>query len=306
MTSSVMLFGLIILGVGGVAVALWLQLRESSRREVVERALGTSHNPDLRRAVKRGLGSDQENSLRTRMLKKAPSVWSQSASVQVRLVQAGYDSPVAPFAYSMMRLVVLFLFPIVTLLVLPQTSFMKYVVGLGGAVVVGLMLPPFVLLRLVAMRQEKIRRSLPDALDLLVVCVEAGISLDAAVLRVAKDLTYVHPALAEELMVVSRKTNAGMTREDALRGLWDRTGVEEVRGLVASLVQSEKWGASSTRVLRVSAETLRRKRRQTAERKAATAPLKMIVPMALFIFPALFVVILGPAVLQIVTGFSDN
>ena len=95
------------------------------------------------------------------------------------------------------------------------------------------------------------------------VCVEAGISLDAAILRVAKDLTYVHPELADELLVVSRKTNAGMTREDALRGLWDRTGVDEVRTLVASLVQSEKWGSSSSRVLRVSAETLRRKRRQS-------------------------------------------
>jgi tight adherence protein C len=166
---------------------------------------------------------------------------------------------------------------------------------------IGLMLPPFVLLRLEARRQERIRRSLPDALDLLVVCVEAGISLDAAILRVAKDLLLVHPELAGELMVVSRKTNAGMTREDALRGLWDRTGVDEVRALVASLLQSEKWGSSSARVLRVSSETLRRKRRQTAERKAATAPLKMIVPMAIFIFPALFIVILGPAVVQIIS-----
>jgi tight adherence protein C len=103
---------------------------------------------------------------------------------------------------------------------------------------------------------------------------------------------------------VSRKTNAGMTREDALRGLWDRTGVDELRTLVAALVQSEKWGSSSARVLRVSAETLRRKRRHAAERKAATAPLKMIVPMALFIFPALFVVVLGPAVIQIVGSFD--
>ena len=121
----------------------------------------------------------------------------------------------------------------------------------------------------------------------------------------ARDLTYAHPELAEELLVVSRKTNAGMTREEALRGLWHRTGVDEVRTLVASLVQSERWGSSSSRVLRVSAETLRRKRKHAAERKAATAPLKMIVPMGLFIFPALFVVILGPAVIQIVTGFGD-
>jgi tight adherence protein C len=200
--------------------------------------------------------------------------------------------------------VVLVALPIIAFLLLPKDSFFKVLMGMSAAALFGLMLPPFVLLRLEGRRQEQIKRSLPDALDLLVVCVEAGISLDAAILRVARDLTYVHPDLAGELLVVSRKTNAGMTREDALRGLWDRTGVDEVRALVASLLQSEKWGSSSSRVLRVSAETLRRKRRQTAERKAATAPLKMIVPMAVFIFPALFVVILGPAVIQIVNGFG--
>jgi tight adherence protein C len=202
--------------------------------------------------------------------------------------------------------VVLVALPIIAFLLLPKDSFFKVLIGMGATALFALMLPPFVLLRLEARRQEQIKRSLPDALDLLVVCVEAGISLDAAILRVARDLTYVHPDLAGELLVVSRKTNAGMTREDALRGLWDRTGVDEVRALVASLLQSEKWGSSSSRVLRVSAETLRRKRRQTAERKAATAPLKMIVPMALFIFPALFVVILGPAVVQIVSGFGGK
>jgi tight adherence protein C len=204
----------------------------------------------------------------------------------------------------MLRVTALAALPILAFVLVPKESFFKVLVAMSAAALVGLILPPFVLFRLEARRQEFIKRSLPDALDLLVVCVEAGISLDAAILRVARDLTYVHPDLASELLVVSRKTNAGMTREDALRGLWDRTGVDEVRALVASLLQSEKWGSSSSRVLRVSAETLRRKRRQTAERKAATAPLKMVVPMALFIFPALFVVILGPAVIQIISGFG--
>ncbi|MBA2706926.1 MAG: type II secretion system F family protein [Gemmatimonadaceae bacterium] len=196
--------------------------------------------------------------------------------------------------------------PLLAFFFVPKTTFFQVLIAVGGAALMGLMIPPFVLLRLVSRRQERIRRGLPDALDLLVVCVEAGISLDAAILRVAKDLTLVHPDLASELLVVSRKMNAGMTREEALRGLWDRTGVEEVRSLVASLVQSEKWGSSSSRVLRVSAETLRRKRRQAAEKRAATAPLKMIVPMAIFIFPALFVVILGPAILQIISGFGGE
>ncbi len=302
MTASVFLFGLIIIAVAAGAVALGLQMREKSRQEVVDRTLGVSTNAEVRRAIRRGLGAEDENSLRARMLKKAPSVWSQNETVQQRLVKAGYDGPIAPLVYSLVRTGVLIVLPLIAFILLANTSFVKVLVGVGGAALFGLMLPPFVLLRLEARRQEQIRRSLPDALDLLVVCVEAGISLDAAILRVAKDLLFVHPALAGELMVVSRKTNAGMTREDALRGLWDRTGVDEVRALVASLLQSEKWGSSSSRVLRVSSETLRRKRRQSAERRAATAPLKMIVPMAIFIFPALFVVILGPAVIQIVSA----
>ena len=306
MSSAAVLFGLIIIAVIAAAVALALQLREKSRQEIVDRTLGVTSNADVRRAIRRGLGADSENSLRARMLKKAPTIWSQDETVQQRLVKAGYDGPVAPLVFSLLRVVVLVVFPLLAFIFVPKTSFFKVLVGVGSVAMLALMLPPLVLRRLEARRQEKIRRSLPDALDLLVVCVEAGISLDAAILRVAKDLLIAHPELAGELLVVSRKMNAGMTREDALRGLWDRTGVDEVRALVASLLQSEKWGSSSARVLRVSSETLRRKRRQTAERKAATAPLKMIVPMAIFIFPALFVVILGPAVISIVSGFGGT
>jgi tight adherence protein C len=307
MTAAVGLFGLIIIAVIAAAVAVVLQMRDRARQEIVDRTLGvTSVNADVRRAIRRGLGSENENSLKARMLKRAPSIWSQDETVQQRLIKAGYDGPIAPLVYSMIRVVTIVVLPLTAFVFLPKTSFLKVLVGVSAVAMVGLLLPPFILLRLEGRRQDRIRRSLPDALDLLVVCVEAGISLDAAILRVAKDLLIVHPELAGELLVVSRKMNAGMTREDALRGLWDRTGVDEVRSLVASLLQSEKWGSSSSRVLRVSAETLRRKRRQTAERKASTAPLKMIVPMAIFIFPALFIVILGPAVIQIVSGFGGK
>ena len=150
-----------------------------------------------------------------------------------------------------------------------------------------------------------IRRSLPDALDLLVVCIEAGVSLDAAILRVAKDLGAVHPELAEELLIVNQRVNVGMPRAEALQGLWARTGVEEVRALITHIVQGEKWGTSSGRVLRTYAETLRRRRRQAAEKNAATAPVKMLVPLGLFIFPALLLVILGPVALNVMTLFKQ-
>ena len=158
--------------------------------------------------------------------------------------------------------------------------------------------------RLIRQRQERIRRSVPDALDLMVVCVEAGVSLDAAILRVSREIRLAHTDLAHELAVVNRKTNAGIPRDGALRGLWQRTGVEELRTLVSSMIQSEKWGTSIATVLRVAAETLRRKRRQTAEKKAKQAPLKMTFPLVLFILPALFIVIMGPALVQVINEFG--
>lgn len=300
----IFLIVLIWIGIAGLALATYLWLREQSRRGVLE-AIGGGDGA-VRQKIIRSTTSKPISALTQELVKRAPTVWSQNASIQEQLVHAGYDSPVAPSIYATVRVIFLVALPVILLIVFqPDTIFKAFVIG-SAAALVGLILPAFYLIRTVRKRREKIRRSLPDALDLLVVCVEAGISLDAALLRVAKDMVYVHPELARELIIVNRKTNAGITREVALRGLWDRTGVEEVRSLVSSLIQSEKWGTSSSRVLRVSAETLRRKRKFTAEKKAATAPIKMLIPMALLIFPALFVVILGPAVMKIIQAFGGK
>lgn len=299
-----LLFALIWLGVGGLAIATWLWLREQSRRGVVE-AIGGGERTAVRERILRP-ASRPVGAIGQELLKRAPSVWAQNASIQEQLVHAGFDSPLAPSVYATARVFTLIILPVVSLaLFQPDTIFKTFTIAVSAALL-GLILPVGYLLRAKRLRQTKIRRSLPDALDLLVVCVEAGISLDAAVLRVARDMVYVHPELSREMLIVNRKTNAGVTREVALRGLWDRTGVEEIRTLVSSLIQSEKWGTSSSRVLRISAETLRRKRRYDAEKRAATAPIKMIIPMALLIFPALFVVILGPAVMKIVGAFSGR
>jgi tight adherence protein C len=300
----ILLVALIWIGIAGLALATYLWLREQSRRGVLE-AIGGGDGA-VRQKITRSTTSKPVSALTQELVRRAPTVWSQNASIQEQLVHAGFDSPVAPAVYATVRVIFLVALPVILLIVFqPDTIFQAFVIG-SAAALVGLIMPPFYLIRTVRKRREKIRRSLPDALDLLVVCVEAGISLDAALLRVAKDMVYVHPELARELIIVNRKTNAGITREVALRGLWDRTGVEEVRSLVSSLIQSEKWGTSSSRVLRVSAETLRRKRKFTAEKKAATAPIKMLIPMALLIFPALFVVILGPAVMKIVQAFGGK
>ncbi len=228
----------------------------------------------------------------------------ENEALNTKLTQAGYDSPTAAAIYFLLRLSSMVLFPLITLLIIPRTDFRLYVLGLLVSVIVGYILPVAMLDRTIRLRQERIRRGVPDALDLMVVCVEAGVSLDAAILRVAREVRLVHTDLAHELHVVNRLTNAGVPRESALRGLWQRTGVEDIRALVSSLIQSEKWGTSVATVLRVAAETLRRKRKQYAEKKAKQAPLKMTFPLLFFILPALFIVIMGPAVATIVKEFG--
>lgn len=231
-------------------------------------------------------------------------VREESEEVQTKLVQAGFESPSAPAVYFLVRMTSMVLIPLLALLIIPRTQFMLWVMSLVVGFFLGLIFPAAMLDRLVRRRQDRIKKSVPDALDLMVVCVEAGTSLDAAILRVAKELRLAHPDLAHELAVVNRLTNAGMARDEALRGLWKRTGVLDIRALVSSLIQSEKWGTSIATVLRVAAETLRRKRRQDAERRAKMAPLKMTFPLLFFILPALFAVILGPAVVQIINEFG--
>jgi len=232
-----------------------------------------------------------------------PTAWSDRPEVSDRLIHAGFDSVTAPAVYGAAWLASALLIPAVALVVAPRSSPGAYVVSFALALAIGLVAPRAVLDRLALRRQERLRRGVPDALDLLVVCVEAGVSLDAAILRVAKEMRELHPALAEELLIVNRRVNAGMPRERALHGLAARTGLEELRGLASNMVQSERWGTSIATVLRIYAEGLRRKRKQTAEKRAATAPLKMLFPLGFFIFPSIFVVVIGPALIKIYAMF---
>lgn len=215
------------------------------------------------------------------------------------LLQAGFESAAAPAVYALCRLVGAIAIPLLAFAVAPRDSMMWMVTVVGIGIVLGLGGPPAILSRIRSNRQERIRRALPDTLDMLLVCVEAGVSLDAAILRVGREMRDVHPVLANELLMMNRKMNAGMRREEALHGLHARTGVDELRGLASNMIQSERWGTSIGKVLRVYSETLRRKRRQSAEKKAAVAASKMVIPLALFILPALFAVVGGPAVIGI-------
>jgi tight adherence protein C len=287
---------LIILAVGALAVAAYSLLVWRYRSAMIGRAAmggveGGRITIDLRDARRGGIGARLQSLL--------PASWGEDEQMRLKLVRAGYDSPTAPLTYVTARVIVLVALPLAVAPFALGAKPMMAMLFMAWAAIAGWVIPVWYVNRRAYLRQERIRRSVPDALDLLVVCIEAGVSLDAAILRVARELSKVHRELSAELLVVNRKTNAGVPREQALRGLWERTGVEEVRALISTMIQSEKWGTSIGTVLQVYAETLRRKRRQAIEKKAATIPVKMLFPLILFILPALFAVVMGPAIIQI-------
>jgi tight adherence protein C len=292
---------LIAVGVISLGVAAYTFVIDRRRQALVERALGVTDPQASRRSAL--LGAAKKKERRTSVLKQIPTGLEQSRFAN-KLTYAGYDGETAPAVFAAARLVTLIILPTVTALSLVRAPMPLLMALVPGAALVAWMLPIAVLGRLARRRQERIRHALPDSLDLLVVCVEAGISLDAAILRVARELSLTYPDLANELLVVNRKTNAGISREEAIRGLWSRTGVDDLRSLSTSLIQTEKWGTSITKVLRVAAATLRRKRRQQAEKRVALAPVKMTIPLVALILPALFVIILGPAMLQVISSLS--
>ena len=165
------------------------------------------------------------------------------------------------------------------------------------------MLPNLVLNHLVERRQKRLRDAFPDALDMLVVCVEAGLGLSASIQRVAEELRFSHPELGAELALVTAEMRAGVDRESALKGLAARTGLEDIHGLVSLLLQTLKFGTSIADTLRVYAEEFRDKRMQRAEEKAAKIGTKLIFPLVFCLFPAFFVVAIGPAVIRFVEVF---
>ncbi|MBV8475654.1 MAG: type II secretion system F family protein [Acidobacteria bacterium] len=169
-----------------------------------------------------------------------------------------------------------------------------------GIPALGFLLPRFVLKRLIRERQRRIRIALADALDLTVICVEAGLSLDQAMARVGQDLRYAHPDLSDEFYLVNLEMRAGKPRPEALRNLADRTGVDDIRALVGVLIQTDRFGTSVAQALRVHSDALRTERRQRAEEQAAKTTIKMIPALVVFVLPSMFFVTLGPAVIGLI------
>ena len=229
--------------------------------------------------------------------------WLRSHDEQLsyRLSVAGYRNPQDAETYLSIKL----LAPIVGILVATFASpenIIIYALFLGvGAFFV----PDMFLFYKIGKRKAKIERGLPDALDLLVICMEAGLGIDQAVLRISKEIERVHPELSEELVIIGYEQRAGKQRLDAWRSMADRVDLDVVNQFVAMLVQTERLGTPIAKALGVFADGLRVKRMMLAEEQAAKTTIKLIFPLAIFIFPALFVVLLGPGVLSIMKTFED-
>jgi tight adherence protein C len=297
--STLMLVLLVVVLVTSVVAAIGALQASKRRTETLSRVRGI--DPTLAKVPLITL-KDPESTLSARFGRLAERLLPTTSGAETTssaLVQAGFESPEAPAIFALIRLISALAVPGAMFAWGPTDSSLMLVVSGGIGIALGLGGPSAILSRLQSNRQDRIRKSIPDSLDLLLVCVEAGVSLDAAILRVGREMLLLHPELSTEFLTMNRRMNAGMRREEALHGLYQRTGVEELRALGSNMIQSERWGTSIAKVLRVYSESLRRKRRQAAEKKAAVAATKMIFPLALFILPALFAVIGGPAALAI-------
>ena len=235
-----------------------------------------------------------------RIAARLPKSPKEMSRLRRRLAMAGIHSFGAAVFYSVSELTLPFVFAAPALMYMsPPTGWV--LAGILG--MIGYMLPGLVLGYLISKQKLKIENGLPDALDLMIVCVEAGTGLDQAIQKTSIELEISHPELAGELRMVTTEVRAGKTRIDAFKNFAERTKVEDVRALVAMLVQTDRFGTSIAQALRTHAETSRVKRRQRAEERAAKIGVKLVFPLVFFLFPAFYVVTLGPAVIQFIRVF---
>jgi tight adherence protein C len=233
-----------------------------------------------------------------------PSNAEEVRATRRKLVCAGYRSGKAPLFYVGAKLLLAVIAVCLVVLIpakvlgFPGTGqlILYYVV----AAACGYYAPSLWLRKTIVNRQDALQRAIPDALDLMVVCVEAGLGLDQAIGRVGEEVRRTHPELGDELNLLALELRTGVTRQEALRNLAHRTDLEEVRNLVAILVQTDRFGTSIGQALRVHADSMRTTRRLKAEELAAKLPVKLLLPLIFFIFPSMFIVTIGPACIRLV------
>jgi len=237
-----------------------------------------------------------------------PPSAAEAAKLRKQLMEAGFRSHNAPVTYRAIQISAMGLLPLTTVTFYAVTARPLASAMLPAllAFILGFVIPRFTLQQLMKRRKLRIQWGLPDALDLMVVCIEAGLGLNAAMVRVSEEIHEVHPEISEEFGLANLEIRVGRSREESLSNLAERTGVEDLSSLVSMLIQADRFGTSITRAIRVYSEALRTKRRQRAEQGAQMAAVKLLLPLAAFLFPTLFIAILGPAVLNLLNVLRNN
>lgn len=302
------IFGMITLG------AWWLVDMLSRRKSRADERLDELRDPRLRN---RERGEGQSGGGIASLFEKAapslskalqPKTELEQNKLKVRLANAGYNSPAAPQIFLALK-TIMFVAGGIAGMTFGLLKFGMDLKGIGSFIFaggIGFYLPELILILKIRSRKEQIFLSLPDVLDLLVVCVEAGLGLDAGMRRVSEELSGSHKAVCEEVALANMQLQMGRQRREVLHDLGVRTGVDDMKALAAILIQADKFGSSIAQALRVQSDGMRVKRRQMAEEKAQQTAVKMIFPLVLFIFPGIFVVLVGPAAIMLKEGLLDK
>ncbi|QDT38835.1 type II secretion system F family protein [Stratiformator vulcanicus] len=297
------IFGLITFLVWSIAAVLMKDRTRADER------LDELRDPSRRRGTG---GAPEEGGMKGMLNRAAPTISKaiqpktdlEQDKLKVRLANAGFNSPGAPQLYLAIKVMMLVAGGVIGTgyglanFGLTYNGLVSFVIG-GGA---GFYLPELALMLMVKKRQEEVFLGLPDVLDLLVVCVEAGLGLDAGMRRVAEELEDSHKAVTEEMNLCNMQLQMGRPRREVLHDIGIRTGVDDMKALAAILIQADKFGSSIAQALRVQSDSMRVKRRQLAEERAQQTAVKMIFPLVLFIFPGIFVVLVGPAAIMMIDG----
>jgi len=294
---------LVLVFIGTFSLVIWVVGRAASNptHRRLNRLLGASDDAASRPAHQ--WVDRVAHATRTLAKLSLPDEGYESSALRRRFMNAGIRGASAPMAYFGLKTVLALGLPLIVFAAMTATGSPLKGAGMTYlllASAVGYYLPNFVLAKAIQRRQREIFENFPDALDLMTVCMEAGLGTEAALSKVADEIGQKTPTLSEELHLVNLELRAGGSRERALRNLALRTAVEEVEGFVSMIIQAERFGTSIAQSLRVHSDTVRMRRKQKAEEAATKVPLKLLFPLIFCIFPALMLVIMGPAVIQMI------
>jgi tight adherence protein C len=281
-----------------LSLAVFFFFTRSSRASLQRIHEITHHGMGFRRSVPRGSDAGRRFMVMVQWVRARLGLVAD-AELPERLANAGYKGKLPADIYTSSRIFCPVLALIAGTFIPYERAF--WMIALPAAAFIA---PNIALTRLVKRRREKIRMSIPDAIDLLVICVDAGLGLDQALLRVGQELGNSHPQITEELLQINREQRAGKPRIQAWADMAARSELPDIDAFAGMLVQTERFGTPIARALSAFADNIRLKRRQVGEEKAAKTTVKIIFPLVLFIFPSMFLVLLGPAVLSIMRGMA--